>query len=133
MKLIIAGGRNYILNLGDLLKLQSLFEDEGVTAVVSGGCKGADECGERWALSNGIPVDVFDADWTRYGNYAGPLRNKKMARYADAVVLFPGGRGTESMHREAKTYGLKIYDWRKTNERISGQDCGGTLCEPSDK
>jgi len=22
---------------------------------------------------------------------------------------------------------------KKTNERISGQDCGGTLCEPSDK
>ena len=34
-----------------------------------------------------------------------------MAQYADAVVLFPGGRGTAHMRNAARSHGLKIYDW----------------------
>jgi predicted Rossmann-fold nucleotide-binding protein len=34
-----------------------------------------------------------------------------MAEYAEAVVLFPGGRGTASMRREAEKAGIQIYDF----------------------
>src|SRR5215813_11090088 len=39
-----------------------------------------------------------------------PLQNKPMAEHADAVAPFPGGRGTDSMYREAKRAGITIYD-----------------------
>jgi predicted Rossmann-fold nucleotide-binding protein len=34
-----------------------------------------------------------------------------MAKYADAVALLPGGRGTDNMRENARRYGLKIYEY----------------------
>lgn len=106
MKLIIAGGRNYHLTAEDFNWLDSIPD---ITEVVSGGCKGADAGGEAWATLRKIPIKRFNADWVKHGKAAGPLRNRQMAQYADAVILFPGGRGTESMYREAISAQLRIY------------------------
>jgi hypothetical protein len=116
MKVIIAGGRNYLLNRSDELKLDAIHEDWGITEVVSGGARGVDACGERWAKDRKIPVKVFEADWEKHGRRAGPIRNRDMAKYADAVVLFHGGKGTQSMYLEAKALGLTIVDYRTSNE-----------------
>jgi hypothetical protein len=60
---------------------------------------------------NRVPVKQFPADWNKYGKAAGPIRNAQMAKYADAVILFPGGRGTANMRKLAKEHGLEIlYD-----------------------
>src|SRR6476661_8492494 len=98
MKLIIAGGRDYDVTQQDIQALDTIPD---VTEVVSGGAGGADACGEDWAAMRGIPCKSFRADWLKHGKAAGPIRNRKMAEYADAVVLFPGGKGTDSMFREA--------------------------------
>lgn len=37
---------------------------------------------------------------------------KKMAEYAEAVVLFPGGKGTDNMYETAIKHNLVIYDFR---------------------
>jgi len=106
MKVIIAGGRKYILNNKDWQMLATL----DITEVVSGCAPGADRGGEAYANANDIPVKLFKADWGKHNRAAGPIRNREMAQYADAVVLFPGGKGTASMEREAKKAGLKIYN-----------------------
>jgi hypothetical protein len=111
-KLIIAGGRNYRFTKEDI----ELLDGKAIGEVVSGGAKGADAEGEAWARSRDIPVVRFDADWGRYGRGAGPVRNRKMAEYADEVILFPGGRGTESMAREARRAGIKVTERRGTPE-----------------
>lgn len=111
MKLIIAGGRDYWFNDDDVKKLDELHAAYEVTEVCSGGARGADECGERWAKSRGIPVKRFPADWVMFGLSAGPRRNREMARYADAVALFPGGKGTSSMLTKAMEARIAIYDW----------------------
>jgi len=113
MKIIIAGGRNYQFTDKDVEKLNSI--KHLTTEIVSGGAKGVDSEGERWAKSNGIPVKMFKADWNQYGRAAGPIRNKQMAQYADAIVLFPGGSGTDNMHANAVKANLKIYDYRDKN------------------
>lgn len=100
MKLIIAGGRNYVFTGADIDRLDRIHKAKPATEVVSGRASGADAEGERWARFNGIPVKAFPADWEVYGRKAGPIRNKAMAQYADAVALFPGGKGTRSMLRE---------------------------------
>lgn len=115
MKLIIAGGRNYKFSDSDIYLLNALHLAEGITEVVSGNCSGADICGEEWAAEWAIPIKRFPVtkkDWDLQGRAAGPIRNRKMAEYADAVVLFPGGKGTESMRKEAVKAGLRIFDWR---------------------
>lgn len=71
----------------------------------------ADACGEAWAKENGIPVRVFPADWGTHGKAAGPMRNWQMARYADAVALFPGGPGTTDMYAKAITAKLRVFDY----------------------
>ena len=108
MKTIIAGGRNYCLTLNDILQLDTL----PISMVISGGAAGADHGGEQYARLNGLRLKVFEADWDGQGRAAGPIRNRQMAQYADAVVLYPGGRGTESMYREAVRAGIEIYDFR---------------------
>ena len=113
MKLIIAGGRDYYVNDADHLKLDEILVKENVTEVVSGGASGADYGGELWAAKRGIPIKKFPANWYKHGKAAGFMRNTEMAAYADAVVLFPGGRGTEHMGQEATRTGLKIFNFTK--------------------
>jgi predicted Rossmann-fold nucleotide-binding protein len=113
MKLIVAGGRNYQMTREDKRKLMSI---EGVTMVVSGGATGVDTTGIDYALAYKLPYAVFPADFNGLGKKAGPLRNKAMAQFADACALFPGGKGTDSMYREAMAAGLKVFDWRLPTE-----------------
>lgn len=112
MKLIIAGGRNFNLTGHDFIELDFIHEANPITEIVSGACPtGVDRDGERWAKKNKIPIKKFPANWS-LGKKAGPLRNREMAKYADAVILFPGGRGTASMRNEALKAKIQIYEGR---------------------
>lgn len=61
--------------------------------------KGADTLGELWALKEGKRVARFPANWNKYGRAAGPVRNKQMAEYADALIVFiwNNSRGSANM------------------------------------
>jgi hypothetical protein len=109
MKIIIAGGRDYKLNQDDFQRLENI---ENISELVSGGAAGVDSDAERWALERNIPIKQFKPNWKQFGRAAGPKRNKEMAKYADAVALFQGGKGTQSMHAEASREGIVIYDFR---------------------
>ena len=113
MKLIIAGGRGYLLRQ---VHFEWLNQIPDVTEVVSGGAPGADKGGEFWARLNRIPVKSFPADWETHGKAAGPIRNAQMAEYADALALFPGGRGSCSMLRSARRQGLTVYIFEESND-----------------
>jgi hypothetical protein len=114
MKTIVAGGRDHRLSPDELAKLDSLAD---ISELVSGGADGVDADAEAWALAHKIPITRFKPNWSAYGKAAGPIRNREMAKYADAVVLYPGGRGTQSMYKEAVKENLVIYDFRKTPDK----------------
>ena len=65
-----------------------------------------------------IPIKKFPAEWDKHGKGAGFIRNKQMAEYADAVVLFPGGNGTNNMYEQASKMNLKIIDLRLLQDQI---------------
>ena len=109
MKVVIAGGRTFVPMVRHAERLDSL----GITEVVSGCAPGADRFGEDYAERRGLRLTRFPANWDKYKAAAGPIRNRVMAEYADAVVLFPGGAGTASMKAEAHRAGIKVYDWRE--------------------
>jgi hypothetical protein len=105
MKLIIAGSREFTdyKLLTETLKAEGLSTDT-VDTVVSGCAHGADKLGEKWAVSYGIPIARFHADWDSHGKRAGFIRNGEMAEYADACIVFWNGtsKGTKHMIDIAK-------------------------------
>lgn len=82
--------------------------------VVSGNSGDVDLLGEKWARWAEAPVKLFPADWDKYGNPAGPIRNRQMAKYAHALVLIWDGksRGSKNMREEATRRGLRIIEVR---------------------
>lgn len=119
MRVIIAGGRDFMPLAYHWKWLDLLHQLKGITQVVCGMAPGADDFGRRWAIQNKIEVAEYPADWKQFGKSAGPRRNRQMAENADALVLFPGKRGTQNMFDEANAKGLMIFDWRT----ILPEDC----------
>lgn len=108
MKTIIAGSRG--INDYDLLCMIIKWRDKPITEVVSGGAYGVDKMGEEWAYENKVPVKCFYPDWS-IGKSAGPIRNRKMADYAEALIALWDGhsRGTANMIHEANKRGLDVW------------------------
>lgn len=101
-RVVVAGCRNYnnyeeAKNYIDYCI--SRIKSEYTLIFVSGGCKGADSLGERFANENGFLIERYEADWEKYGKGAGPLRNYKMAQTGDYFICFWDGisKGTKSM------------------------------------
>ncbi len=78
--------------------------------IISGGAKGADMLGERYARENGFSVEKYIPDWEKYGKSAGPRRNRQMAKICDFVICFWDGKslGTKSMIDLAKHFNKPI-------------------------
>lgn len=109
-KVIVAGTRTF--NNYPLLKekLDFFLKDKHPVMIISGGAKGADELGIKYALENHCSIFELAAEWNVYGKSAGPIRNERMAKEAQACVVFWDGisKGTASMIALAKQYGLKL-------------------------
>lgn len=108
-RVIIAGSRKY----EDYQILSNIVEfclkrKENVV-ILSGGARGADRLGERYARENGLPLEKWPANW-RYGKHAGKLRNAQMAEAAHALIAFWDGHspGTKHMIETAKEKGLAV-------------------------
>lgn len=107
IRCIVAGGRDFTDYAFAKERLDAIFARQGAVEIVSGGARGADALGERYAAERGWPVKRFPADWSQ-GRKAGPVRNAQMAAYATHLVALPGGRGTADMIRQARAAGLEV-------------------------
>ena len=110
VRLAIVGGRDFADY--DYMKrcLEGYRKENTVIQVVSGGARGADSLGERWAKENGIPTKIFPAQWDKYGKSAGFRRNKDIVANCDAVAAFWDGqsRGTENTISIAQSNSKKV-------------------------
>lgn len=89
---------------------------EGKVEILSGSAPGVDQLGEHYAIAHNLPLLRFPADWDTHGKSAGPIRNRKMAKYAsqaDRGVLFAfwdgKSRGTQSMVYLAQQEMLEVH------------------------
>lgn len=110
-KVVVAGGRDF--SDYQLLKQtlnHLLIHKLPNVEIVCGKATGADTLGERYAKELGLSVAYFPADWTKHKKAAGPIRNREMAKYSDACVVFWDGmsRGTKNMIEEATKEGISI-------------------------
>lgn len=117
MKIIIAGGRDF--NSYELLEdsmFDFIYEIEPTywykldIEIVSGGARGADSLGEKFANELGYKLTRFIPDWKGLGKKAGIIRNHEMGDYADALVAFWDGKstGTKDMIDYATKKGLRV-------------------------
>lgn len=102
MKIIITGSREYtnVVKMYHAIcdALQEIYDINDVVelTIVHGNAPGADTCAEKLCelmknstavnpiLANTIP---YNADWTKYKKFAGPIRNAKMVEeHKDAYV-----------------------------------------------
>lgn len=112
MKLAIVGSRNFTnRNLFDETIIYILQVWGVPLEVISGGAKGADTLGEKWANENQIPTIIYRADWKQHGRAAGLIRNKDIISNATHVLAFPSrtGRGTQHSIGLAKKQNKKIH------------------------
>jgi len=107
MRILIAGGRDF--SDYDMIYNELRDYSEGVKTVISGGARGADTLGERWAFDHKAEVEEYPALWEEYGRAAGPIRNQVMLDVGipDLVVVFPGGEGSKDMVRKARKAGVQ--------------------------
>lgn len=109
LKIVIAGCR-YYNNYNEAKEYIDFcireIKKNNTIVILSGGCRGADAIGERYAIENGYEIRRFVANWDKYGKAAGPIRNEQMAKDADYIICFWDykSRGTKSMIENAKKY-----------------------------
>jgi hypothetical protein len=90
--------------------LDRLSRSVMVDVVIEGDARGVDRMAGYWARKHKIDNWKFRAEWQRYGNAAGPIRNQRMLDVGkpDLVVAFPGGVGTADMVSRAKKTNVEI-------------------------
>jgi hypothetical protein len=95
---------------GKLKDRLAQLRGQGMSLLIHGGARGADSLAGEWAEWNGVPVNIYWADWDRFGKSAGIIRNQLMLESGkpDLVVAFPGGRGTAHMVRIANDAGVPV-------------------------
>jgi hypothetical protein len=116
MKLIVAGSRtipvdfNFVWqSISSLVAYRSEVEE-----LVSGGCpNGPDKAAKDLAQFHWhCKYKEFPAVWDLHGKAAGPIRNRQMAEYGDALLLIWDGksRGSTNMKKEMLALGKPVYE-----------------------
>lgn len=112
MKLVIVCGsrdwkdRDHVFDV--LIRVEWML---GEYLLVHGGCPtGADKFADDWVKSKGRSPRVYEANWKKYGNPAGPMRNKQMAEcgaiFCVAFRQRPKSTGTNGMIKLALAAGI---------------------------
>jgi hypothetical protein len=110
MRCIIAGSRSFD-DYDYMLEALWGWREGFMSEIISGGAKGADRLGERFAKEFNIPLKIMPADWYKYGKRAGYIRNEQMADYAEVLFAFWDGKspGTKHMIDIAYREGLIVF------------------------
>ena len=111
-RIIVAGSRDFTdyQYLSDALKYYlGELECEDI-CIISGGARGADTLGERFAKEHQLAYMVIPARWNEYGKSAGYKRNILMAEQATHLIAFHknGSKGTQHMINIAEKHNLNI-------------------------
>lgn len=123
MKILICGSRNFT-DTGPIAEVIDKLPTE--TKVIVGDATGADNIAQYLAHQRGdLIVEIFFADWDKFGKSAGPKRNIEMLEQKpDRVYAFPIGDSVGTWHtiREAEKRNIPVSIY----EKIKCIFCNGT-------
>jgi len=111
MKIAVVGSRDFenyelVKSVLDLATKHGVLDE-----VVSGGARGADFLGKKYAIENNVPYKEFPAQWDIYGRGAGMIRNKLIVEYCDMLIAFWDGtsKGTKNAINLARKSGKRVF------------------------
>jgi DNA-binding MurR/RpiR family transcriptional regulator len=108
LKVVVSGSRGWT----DYAAIRmALAELPARSTIIVGGARGADTLAEEAAHHLGHVVDVYRADWDRYGKRAGYIRNALMLdQEPDLVLAFWDGESKGTLHtmKEAKRRNIPV-------------------------
>jgi len=106
MKVAVIGSRGF----DDYELVKTALSPLKITLLVSGGAKGADSLGERYANENNIETLIFKPDWEKHGKAAGMIRNTDIVNNAETIIAFwdNSSKGTAHSIGIAKKMNKKI-------------------------
>lgn len=87
-RLVVAGSRGFDSYERLSAELDKYLKGRSNVTIISGTARGADRLGERYAQEHGYKIEQVPAQWAKYHQGAGPIRNKQMVKTADAVLVF---------------------------------------------
>lgn len=101
----IPGVRNMIME--DIHMIMAEVSPETKIVIIEGGAAGIDTLARLCAISLGLEYRTFAADWERFGDIAGTLRNEVLIRHADFCLFYWDGKstGTKDAIDLAEKYG----------------------------
>lgn len=88
----IPGVRNIIME--DIHMIMAECSPQTKIVIIEGGAAGVDTLARLCAISLGLEYRTFAADWERFGNIAGTLRNEVLIRHADFCLFYWDGKST---------------------------------------
>jgi len=100
-KVVIAGSRGFSNYKLLYEKCNEILREKRKThniVVISGNARGADLLGEKYSSDMGFDLEVFHADWKKFGKSAGFRRNEQMAEVADGLIAFWDGKSSGTQH-----------------------------------
>lgn len=100
---MIVGSRGYTDYAEFKAKCDALLANKTDIEIVSGGASGTDALAERYARELGYSLQIFPAEWSRYGKRAGYVRNREMHAYNSTfpergVIAFWDGQSKGTAH-----------------------------------
>ena len=118
MRILIAGSRDIPEALFWNLAHHSKILPKS-TEIISGGARGVDQLGEKWAVQHNIPCTVIIPDWDRFGRGAGMIRNTELVSRCDGAFILWNweSKGTQDTINKLKRANKPREVW------ISGYNC----------
>lgn len=133
MIIAVTGGRDRTPTLAELERLARIIKETRASEVRHGACKRRKDARGRIIGSTDIEaaeyiqarglasVSPWPADWTKYGDAAGPIRNRAMLDgrregdlvphgRVDLLVRFAGGRDTRDCSRAAAERSIQVVE-----------------------
>ncbi|MBQ2676529.1 MAG: DUF2493 domain-containing protein [Clostridia bacterium] len=111
---IVVGGcrdyNNYFVFKEFMAECLSKINSENII-ILSGHCSGVDQMAEKYAQEHKLPLEIYPAEWGKYGRAAGPKRNQIMVENAEIVIAFwdRKSKGTKNLISCAEKSGKKKY------------------------
>lgn len=120
---MVTGSRNYddFNEMYWILKtiVSELKIEPSQSAIIHGNSRGADKIAGYVGRNLGFNIEVYPANWDKYGKVAGPIRNREMVNSGvDLVLAFPIGNsyGTRNAIKEAKKKQIPIINVTKNSQ-----------------
>lgn len=115
MRILITGSRHYN-NFTEMYWILSTIINKleinpNQTTIIHGNSRGADKIAGYASNALGFKLEVYPANWNKYGKAAGPIRNKEMVNSnVDLVLAFPIGtsNGTRNTMKQANNKNIPI-------------------------